>query len=258
LQCRGPPQAGPYHHVMKSNTKRFDGRKPDELRKATIKPNVNRYAEGSCLIKMGHTQVLCLASVEEELPRWRKDSGLGWVTAEYAMLPRATHTRSRRESVKGKVSGRTQEISRLIGRALRAVVDFEKLGPRSISVDCEVLQADGGTRCASITGAYVALVLACKYLKKQKLISAWPLLDSVSAISVGILHGQNLLDLPYEEDSAAEVDMNIVMTGKGKLVEIQGTAEQAPFSFQKAGQLMKLAGKGCEELRKLQNEVVKL
>lgn len=201
---------------------------------------------------MGHTKVLCLASVSEDLPSWRKDQGLGWVTAEYAMLPRATHTRSKREAVKGKISGRTQEISRLIGRSLRAVVDMEKLGPRSITVDCEVLQADGGTRCASITGAWVALALACQKLLKQKQIIQWPLTDGVAAVSVGVCGGQLCLDLAYEEDSTAEVDMNLVMTASGKFVEIQGTAEGKAFSQAQAQKMMTLGSAGIAKLTKLQ------
>lgn len=236
---------------------RPDGRKPQELRSVKLKTKVNRYAEGSCLIEMGHTQVLCLASVSEELPKWRQDQGLGWVTAEYAMLPRATHTRSGRESVKGKVGGRTQEISRLIGRSLRAVMDMKKLGPLSITVDCEVLQADGGTRCASITGAWIALALACQKLLKEKRISQWPLKESVAAVSVGICQEQLCLDLAYEEDSSAEVDMNLVMTSSGKFVEIQGTAEGKPFTQAQAIHMMKLGAKGIQELTKLQQKLLK-
>lgn len=238
-------------------SQRADGRRPHELREIGLRTDVNRYAEGSCLIEMGHTQVLCLASAEDQLPDWRTDSDEGWVTAEYAMLPRATHTRSRRESVKGKVSGRTQEISRLIGRSLRSVVDFEKLGPRTITVDCEVLQADGGTRCASITGSYVALALACQKLQTQGVLDEWPLVDTVAGVSVGLFGKESYLDLVYDEDSKADVDMNVVMTGSGKLVEIQGTAEQKPFSLAQANEMMKLAGAGVEELTKSQKEILK-
>ncbi len=201
--------------------------------------------------------MLCLASIEEDLPQWRKESGLGWVTAEYAMLPRATHTRSARESIKGKTSSRSQEISRLIGRALRSVVDFKKLGPHMIALDCEVLQADGGTRCASITGAWVALAQACQKLIKQGRISDWPLVDHVAAVSVGIVNKKILLDLDYEEDSNAEVDLNLVLTGQRKIVEIQGTAEQTPFSFRQAGQLFKVGEQGILQLIKKQKTVIK-
>ncbi|HKY63190.1 MAG TPA: ribonuclease PH [bacterium] len=222
------------------------------LRPLHFKKNVNRYAEGSCLVEMGHTRVLCLASVAEDLPKWRKESGLGWVTAEYAMLPRATHTRSDRESVKGKVSGRTQEISRLVGRALRAVVDFKLLGPYSITLDCEVLQADGGTRCAAINGAMIALALACRRLMKEKKIEKWPLKDTVAAVSVGLFQRKLCLDLCYEEDSAADVDMNVVMTGKGEFVELQGTAEHRPFSKAEAKSLLDLAATGLVKIAKAQ------
>ncbi|MDX1387134.1 MAG: ribonuclease PH, partial [bacterium] len=173
--------------VSRSKFKRHDSRQFDQLRDVSLQSGISRYAEGSCFIKMGHTHVMCLASVEEDLPEWRAEKGLGWVTGEYAMIPRATHTRTRRESVKGKISGRTSEISRLVGRSLRAVVDFAKLGPRTITVDCEVLQADGGTRCAAITGGYVALEQACHTLKKEGLIKDWPLADSVAAVSVGMV-----------------------------------------------------------------------
>ncbi len=217
---------------------------------------MNRYAEGSCQIDMGHTRVLCLASCSEDLPEWRKSQGLGWVTAEYAMIPRATHTRSNRESVKGKVSGRTQEISRLIGRALRSVVDYQKLGPRTIALDCEVLQADGGTRCAAITGAYVALHLACNNLMEKGQIKEFPLKDQVAAVSVGILKQRVLLDLAYEEDSKAEVDMNVVMIGNGHFVEIQGTAESNPFSMGQSQQLLQTASTGIEELLAAQKKIL--
>jgi len=239
------------------NAQRLDHRSSKALRPLILKTGVNRYAEGSCLIQAGHTRVLCLASVEEEVPRWKKELEEGWVTAEYAMLPRATHTRSARESVKGKPSGRSQEISRLIGRALRSVVDFKKLGPRTITLDCDVLQADGGTRCASITGAFVALAEACHRLQKEKKIQAWPLKDTVAAISVGIHQGQMLLDLCYEEDSAAEVDMNVVMTGRGAFVELQGTAEQEPFSEAEARGMIALAKSGLKEVAKKQNQILK-
>lgn len=219
-----------------------------------IKTHVNAYAEGSCLIEVGRTQVLCLASIEEEQPRFKRDTQEGWVTAEYEMLPRATHTRGEREAKKGRQSGRTQEISRLIGRALRSVCDFEKLGPRTITLDCEVLQADGGTRCASITGAYIALSLAVRKLLQEKRIKENPLSDSVAALSVGIVNGQAIADLNYIEDSSAEVDMNIIMTGKGKLVEIQGTAEKDPFSEEQLMKMLALGKRGIRELTKFQRK----
>lgn len=222
------------------------------LRPLKIKTQVNRYAEGSCLIEMGHTKVLCLASVEEEVPKWKKELGEGWVTAEYAMLPRATHSRSSRESVKGKVSGRTQEISRLVGRALRAAVDFRKLGPRTITLDCEVLQADGGTRCASINGAMIALSMACHKLWREKKVTEWPLIGSVAALSVGIVSGKLCVDLCYEQDSAADVDMNVVMTGDGRFVELQGTAERDPFTLRQSQQLIEAAAKGIREITRMQ------
>jgi ribonuclease PH len=227
-----------------------------KLRPIQIKTDVNRYAEGSCLIEMGHTKVLCLASVEEEVPKWKKELGEGWVTAEYAMLPRATHTRSSRESVKGKVSGRTQEISRLIGRALRAVVDFPKLGPRTITLDCEVLQADGGTRCAGINGAMVALALACRRLQREKKISAWPLTGTVAALSVGIVSGKLCVDLCYEQDSAADVDMNVVMTGDGRFVELQGTAEHDPFTLAQSQQMIRAAAQGIRKVTQIQGRAL--
>ena len=243
--------------AQKRISKRSDGRSPEQIRPVKIKTGVNRYAEGSCLIEMGHTRVLCLASCGEDLPEWRKSQGLGWVTAEYAMIPRATHTRSERESVKGKVKGRTQEISRLVGRALRSVVDFRQLGPRTVTVDCEVLQADGGTRCAAITGAYVALHLACKKLQAQGLLKKFPLRDFVAAISVGMVQNKILLDLAYEEDSQADVDMNVVMVGEGQFVEIQGTAENRPFSPAQAQKMLKSAGRGIQDLVAIQKKVLK-
>lgn len=234
--------------------KRYDGRKPNQLRAIKIVKKFTKYAEGSVLITQGNTKVLCNASIEEEVPRHKKGKGEGWVTAEYSMLPRATHTRSSRESVKGKQSGRTQEISRLIGRALRAVIDMKALGERQITVDCDVLQADGGTRCASITGGFVALKLACDYLVKQKLIEKSPLTGEVAAVSCGVIDGVPVLDLNYEEDSTAEVDMNFVVTGKGLFVEVQGTAEHNPFTFSQMSQMKDLALKGIKELVKIQKQ----
>ncbi|MDU0969121.1 MAG: ribonuclease PH [Actinomycetaceae bacterium] len=249
---------------MTSNdfTPRPDGRALDQLRDVTFQRGWIEQAEGSVLVSFGRTRVLCVASLTEGVPRWRKDSGLGWVTAEYSMLPRATSTRSPRESVKGKRSGRTHEISRLIGRSLRAIVDFSALGENTIVVDCDVLQADGGTRTASITGAYVALADAVAWGQKHGLIRAdsatKPVLsDSISAISVGIVDGRACLDLPYVEDSAAETDMNVVQTGSGDFVEVQGTAEGAPFNRDELNQLLDLASAGNRQLRELQLKALK-
>lgn len=231
---------------------RSEGRQTDQLRSVTIERNFTRYAEGSVLISFGETRVLCNASVEERVPPFMRGEGRGWVTAEYSMLPRATHTRSGREAARGKVSGRTQEIQRLIGRALRAVVDFELLGERTILIDCDVLQADGGTRTASITGAWVALADAVAGLLAEGKITQSPLKDSVAAISVGIVSGTAVLDLNYDEDSGADVDMNIVMTGDGRFVELQGTAEEEPFGDDALDAMRALARQGCAELTKLQ------
>ena len=222
---------------------RPSGRASDEKRAVTIETNVNLYAEGSCLIKCGNTHVLCTASVQENIPPWMRGKGTGWVTAEYGMLPRSTHDRIDREAARGKQSGRTQEIQRLIGRSLRAVVDMKAMGERQVRIDCDVIQADGGTRTASITGAYVALVEAFKHLKSIGLISEIPMKDSLSAISCGIHKGTSVLDLDYAEDSDAETDANFVLTGKGGIVEIQGTAEQDPFSEEQFTELMSLAKK---------------
>ncbi|WP_304413596.1 ribonuclease PH [Trueperella pecoris] len=235
---------------------REDGRAVDELRPVRITRRYLDQGEGSVYVEFGKTKVLCVASLTEGVPRWRKGSGLGWVTGEYSMLPRATSTRSQRESVKGKVGGRTQEISRLIGRALRAVVDFEALGENTIVLDCDVLQADGGTRTASITGAYVALADAVAYGVEQGWIKPRPgapvLRDSISAISVGVIDGVPCLDLPYVEDVRAETDMNVVMTGAGEFVEVQGTAEEKPFNRAELDTLLDLAAQGNSELTKLQ------
>ncbi len=235
---------------------RFDGRRPDELRPVRITRHWLDHAEGSVLVEFGRTRVLCAASATVGVPRWRKDSGLGWVTAEYEMLPRATHTRSDRESRRGKVGGRTHEISRLIGRSLRAVVDMSQLGENTIVLDCDVLQADGGTRTAAITGAYVALADAVEYLRGQGALSDNPLKDSVAAISVGYLGEQPLLDLAYEEDSKADTDLNVVMTGSGKFIEVQGTAEGEPFSRAELGALLDLGEAGCRALTELQREAL--
>lgn len=220
---------------------RSDGRKNDALRKITITRNVNRHAEGSALIEFGHTRVICTASVEESVPPFLRGKGSGWVTAEYSMLPRATHTRSQRESSKGKVGGRTHEIQRLIGRALRSVMDLTLLGERTILIDCDVIQADGGTRTASITGAYVALVDAVRWLMESKMITTDPVREAVAAVSVGIVNGIPILDLNYEEDSAAEVDMNFVMTSSQRFVEVQGTAEGKPFTVEEMDSMRSLA-----------------
>jgi len=231
---------------------REDGRSADQLRPVTITRNWLDYAQGSCLIEFGKTKVLCAASASEGVPRWRKGSGLGWVTAEYAMLPQATHDRSARESVKGRIGGRTHEISRLVGRSLRAAIDYKALGENTITIDCDVLQADGGTRTAAITGAYVALADAVEHLRKAGALAGEPLVESVAAISVGIIDGVPLLDLPYVEDVRAETDMNVVMTGSGKFIEVQGTAEGAPFDKAELDALLELAGKGCAELTSIQ------
>ncbi len=227
---------------------RPSGRALDQLRSISIETAVTRHAEGSCLIRIGDTHVLCTASVEDKPPPFLRNSGQGWVTAEYGMLPRATHTRGRREAAAGKQSGRTQEIQRLIGRSLRAVVDRQALGERQITVDCDVIQADGGTRCASITGGWVALRLAMNHLMAKGLVTSDPMLDHVAAISCGIYAGQNVLDLDYDEDSAAGTDGNFVITGKGKLVEVQASAEGAPFAVDDLSALLSLALQGTQAL----------
>lgn len=237
---------------------RYDGRAVDQLRPVSIKRHWTRNPEGSVLIECGNTRVLCTASWEEGVPRWRQGSGLGWVTAEYAMIPRATDSRTPRESRKGRVNGRSEEISRLIGRSLRGVVDYKALGENQIILDCDVLQADGGTRTASITGAYVALVDAINWAKAHHLLAAdaTVLTDQVSAVSAGIIDGVPMLDLPYPEDSNAGTDMNVVMTGAGKFIEIQGTAEHGPFDRAQLGELLDLAAKGNRELQKAQNDAL--
>jgi len=233
---------------------RTDGRHPNQLRPVKITPNYNKHAEGSALIEFGETRVICTASVEEKIPSFLRGTGQGWVTAEYGMIPRSTGTRMIRESSKGKLSGRTQEIQRLIGRSLRSVVDLKALKERTIWIDCDVIQADGGTRTASITGAYIALVLAASKLNKGGTLSQPILLDYVAAASVGLSEGVAFLDLSYEEDFAAEVDMNVVMTGQGLFVEVQGTAEQRPFSPAQLDSLLEVAGKGIIELIGLQQQ----
>ncbi len=235
---------------------RPDGRAADALRPVRLTRGWLEHAEGSVLVEFGATRVLCAASVAEEVPRWRRGSGLGWVTAEYAMLPRATNTRGERESVKGRLGGRTQEISRLVGRALRACVDYKALGENTIIIDCDVLQADGGTRTAAVTGGYVALADAVAWLQGRGRCKGSPLVASVSAVSVGIVDGEARLDLCYEEDSAAETDMNVVCTGSGEFVEIQGTAEREPFGRVMLASLLNLAERGCAELSRLQAETL--
>jgi ribonuclease PH len=235
---------------------RPSSRSNDQMREISIETNVTKHAEGSCMIKCGDTHVLCTASVEEKVPGWMRGTGKGWVTAEYGMLPRSTHSRMDREAARGKQSGRTQEIQRLIGRALRAVVDMDKLGERQVKIDCDVIQADGGTRTASITGAYVALMLAVKHLQTIGLLNESPVIDSIAAISCGIYKGESVLDLDYIEDSNAEADSNFVLTGKGGIVEVQATAEEFAFSDEQFMELMSLAKKGCAELTEIQNNAL--
>jgi ribonuclease PH len=235
---------------------RPSGRKPDELRAVSFTRGFTRHAEGSCLVRFGDTHVLCTASLEERVPPWLKGGGKGWVTAEYGMLPRATHDRTRREASAGKQSGRTQEIQRLVGRSLRAVVDLPALGERQITLDCDVLQADGGTRTAAITGSWVALFDCLKWMEQRSMFKTWPLKDHVAAISCGIHNGTPVLDLDYPEDSSAGTDANFVMTGSGGIVEIQGTAEGEPFSEATLGELLALAKKGIGELVAKQKEAI--
>ena len=235
---------------------RPDGRSPDQLREIRMTRGWLEHAEGSVLVEFGATRVLCAASATEEVPRWRRGSGLGWVTAEYAMLPRATNTRGDRESVKGRLGGRTQEISRLVGRSLRACVDAKAMGENTIIIDCDVLQADGGTRTAAITGGYVALADALGWLQARKRCKGDPLVTSVAAVSVGIVDGEPRLDLCYDEDVAAETDMNVVCAGDGRFVEIQGTAEREPFARDLLDRLLNLAVAGCADLARLQREAL--
>jgi ribonuclease PH len=227
---------------------RPDGRDPHEMRDVDLTPGYMPYAEGSCFVAMGNTKVLCTATVDEGVPRWLTGKGLGWLSAEYAMIPRSSPERIQREVNKGRQSGRTAEIQRLIGRGVRAAVDMKLLGERTIWLDCDVIQADGGTRTASITGAFVALAQACEWMRNKDMIEAWPLIDSVSAVSVGIIDGVTCLDLTYAEDSNAQVDMNIVMTGAGKLVEVQGTAEHGAFERSDLDNMLDLATKGIAQL----------
>jgi ribonuclease PH len=235
---------------------RPDSRSSDQLRAVRMRRGWLDHAEGSVLIEFGNTRVLCAASVQESVPRWRRESGLGWVTAEYAMLPRATNTRNDRESVKGRLGGRTQEISRLIGRSVRACLDFKALGENTVQLDCDVLQADGGTRTAAITGAYVALADAIAWMRRRDLTKGDPLINSVAAVSVGVVDREPRLDLCYTEDVAAETDMNVVCTGDGRFVEIQGTAEGTPFDRAELDSLLDLAVGGCAELTRLQRSAL--
>jgi len=235
---------------------RTDKRLADELRPVRITPGYLPYAEGSALIEMGDTRVICSASIEERVPPFLRNRGLGWVTAEYAMLPRATLQRTQRETGRGGPSGRTHEIQRLIGRSLRAVVNTTLLGERTITLDCDVLQADGGTRTASITGAYVACALACRYLLRTNKVAQNPITGEVAAVSVGLVEGTPLLDLKYDEDSRAEVDMNVVCTGDGRFVEVQGTAEGKPFTREQMDRLLELARKGIERLVQIQRAAI--
>jgi len=230
------------------NLVRPSGRAFDQLRPISLQTGVTRYAEGSCLAKFGHTHVLCTASWEKGVPGWMKGKGEGWVTGEYGMLPRATHTRGRREAAAGKQSGRTQEIQRLIGRSMRSVVNLAALGENTITIDCDVIQADGGTRTASITGGFVALAMACRYLQTEGVIKADPILKQAAAISVGLFQDMPVLDVDYPEDSAGEADMNVVMSSDGGFIEVQGTGESRPMSRPELDEMMRLAEKGCTEL----------
>lgn len=235
---------------------RINGRGADERRPMKLTVDINKYAEGSAYIEVGDTKVMCTATVEEKVPMFMKGQGKGWVTAEYAMLPRATNTRNQRESARGKLSGRTMEIQRLIGRALRSVVDLQALGERSITVDCDVIQADGGTRTTSITGAFIALAYAVNKLAVKHSLPVFPITDYLASVSVGVVGEQMLLDLNYEEDSKAKVDMNVVMTGRGQFVEVQGTGEEKPFSRQELDGLLQLAEKGIREMIEQQREAL--
>lgn len=235
---------------------RTDGRRPDELRQVNLTPNWNKHAEGSVLIECGDTRVLCTATVEEKVPPFLKGLGKGWVTAEYAMLPRATQVRNQRESLKGKPAGRTMEIQRLIGRALRSVVDLERLGERTVTMDCDVIQADGGTRVASITGAFVAMALAMHRLVKEGKLASVPITDCIASVSAGIIDGEARVDLNYEEDARAQVDMNVAMTGSGAFVEIQGTGEESPFTREQLDRLLSLSEAAIRELIDKQRRVL--
>ncbi|EPY07746.1 ribonuclease PH [Paenibacillus sp. E194] len=235
---------------------RSNGRKADELRPVTIRTNTNKYAEGSVFIEVGDTKVLCTATVDEKVPPFMKGQGKGWITAEYSMLPRATQTRNQREANRGKLTGRTMEIQRLIGRALRSVVDLHALGERTITLDCDVIQADGGTRTTSITGSFIAMAMAIHKVANQHSLHKYPITDFLASVSVGVIQGNTLLDLNYEEDSSAKVDMNVVMTGQGKFVEVQGTGEESPFTREELNELLASAEKGILELVEMQKEAL--
>ncbi len=237
--------------------KRHEGRKNDQLREINVTKDYIKYAEGSCLIEFGDTKVITTATVEDTVPPFLKGKGVGWVTAEYSMIPRSCKTRVQREAAKGKLGGRTHEIQRLIGRSMRSVVDMSKLGERTVWMDCDVIQADGGTRCASITGSFISLVLALNKMKKEKLIKEIPVSDYVAAVSVGIIDGKPVLDLNYDEDSSAEVDMNVIMTGGGRFIEIQGTAEREPFTEKDMEELLSLAKKGIGKLIEVEGKTLK-
>ncbi|MCX7824393.1 MAG: ribonuclease PH [Verrucomicrobiae bacterium] len=245
---------------MSTSSVRSDKRQPDEMRRVRIRKNYVRTAAGSALCEFGRTRVICAVTVEEEVPRWMKEQKVsgGWITSEYQMLPYSTALRKPRESTRGRVDGRTMEIQRLVGRAMRAVIDLEKIGPRTIWIDCDVLEADGGTRTAAITGSFVALALALRKLQQQKLVVEWPIKQQVAAVSVGIVGGVPLLDLNYEEDARASVDMNVVMTDGGEYVEVQGTGEEQTFSKTQLDQMLQLAGKGIRELIALQRRTLGL
>ncbi|MGQ9455235.1 MAG: ribonuclease PH [Armatimonadota bacterium] len=230
---------------------RLDGRAPDELRPVKITRHFIKYAEGSCLIEMGDTKVICTASVEDKVPQFLKGTGQGWVTAEYGMLPRSCETRNQRDITKGQINGRSQEIQRLVGRSVRSVADLAALGERTIWLDCDVIQADGGTRTASVTGAFAAFIDACAYMKKEGWVKKMPFADLIAAVSVGVVSNEELLDLNYKEDSSASVDMNVVMTAGGRLVEVQATAEGAPFTLTRFNNLLALANKGIKSLTQL-------
>ena len=237
--------------------KRENGRAKDSLRDVKIAKDYIKYAEGSCLIEMGDTKVIATASVEDGVPPFLKGKGKGWITAEYGMIPRSCKTRAPREATKGKLGGRTHEIQRLIGRSMRTVVDLDAIGERTIWMDCDVIQADGGTRCASITGSFIALALALDNMRKEGIIKKIPISDYVAAVSVGIINGEKMLDLDYGEDSNAEVDMNVVMTGSGRFIEVQGTAEKEPFDKKEMGELIALAEKGIDDLVTIQKKALK-
>ena len=241
---------------LRSIKYREDGRAENQLRKIKITRDFNLYAEGSVLIEFGNTKVICTASVSEKVPPFLKGQGKGWITAEYSMIPRATGERNQRESAKGKLSGRTMEIQRLIGRALRTAIDLDKLGERTVTIDCDVIQADGGTRTTSISGGYIALALAMKKLVNEGILAENPIISNVAAISVGIVGGIPMLDLKYSEDSAAEVDMNVVMNGEGRFVEVQGTGEEATYTRAELNELLDLAEAGINEIIELQNRVI--